>query len=58
MSMGMQWIKSDGTSQTWHDEPTKPATSAPTAAAWRWCDRITWAILAGSVASFFAGVFS
>jgi hypothetical protein len=58
MSMGMQWIKADGTSQTWNDEPAQPATKAPTPAAWRWCDRITLAILAGSVAAFFSGVFS
>lgn len=56
--MSMHWVKADGTSQTWHDKPAKPATKAPTPAAWRWCDRITVAILAGSVAAFFAGVFS
>lgn len=57
--MGMQWIKPDGTSQTWHDAPAAPIkTNPPTKQAWRLCDWLVVAVGIFAFACACAGVFS
>jgi len=57
--MSMHWVKADGASQTWHDEPAAPIeVSAPSESTWRVCDLIAAVVLVGTIAAYFAGVFS